>query len=174
MLRAVIRVEDHHNRIGPGRELPNDIEHAGVRRRARQVPDASVVRTAGGGRIDGDDLSRTELIEHAGEIERAAAVPRARLHNQAGTCLGQNLLVDPKVERAFDQRYPEPCQPGLHSQSVVELMEGAHQHLSGGAQLGDRALLLCQLPSRDSKLAVPNRDLALQLFDPRFELLDPI
>src|SRR2546430_7672226 len=80
--------------------------------------------------VDGNDRAAADLIEKHREIERAAAGIRSRLDHEVWLGPGEQFLVYPKIQRAFQKEIAEPAEgygigaaPPL---SIVEFVETAN------------------------------------------------
>jgi hypothetical protein len=51
--------------------------------------------------IDGDDFPFADYIQDVGEVEGAAPFMRSRFNDEVGLDFGNDLLIDPDVQRAF-------------------------------------------------------------------------
>ena len=101
--------------------------------------------------VDRDDPAVAEQVTDAGQKARAAAEVRARLDDQVGSRLDEDLLVDPEVERALPHRLAEPGRllPGGLC-LVVEPVEG----------VGDRAGVLHARPTLVDRAPLSRFELA--------------
>ena len=93
------------------RARANLVDDAGIGRgSAAEIRDARMLRVVVAQRldVDRDDLAAAEQVAQRRKEERTAPAIRPGLDDQLGSRLGDDLLVDPEIERVLERLRSEP------------------------------------------------------------------